>query len=373
MSNTDMHDVAIVGAGPAGATAAILLAQKEYDVVLIDREPLPRSVARLGWLNTRAMPMLKEMGVKPKSGAYSKISDVAFVNADFSKSTQPVFDEIPGYLVDRLQFADALTQRARKSGAKVYGEQLVGEIALKEDCVEIAMEPGPSIKSKLLLLAAGSDTRFLDRLGFASQPGAAAYWTAQVNATLPEKLAGNSAKLTAVLGLDKAGSFGVVCTSRDQVSVTLSWLMGQEDVVSSLIVLCKSAFAHKIIPVDLSGEAVRVKAVKSPASVALDLDTHVGKHTLLIGDAGGFVAAASNEGVFPAMWSAQIAAEVVGKALATKHSQDELMGYDTAWRMQMADYLRSPNTDPQFLLPLVFSNQAMANRMGAAFFNGENI
>ena len=49
------------------------------------------------------------------------------------------------------------------------------------------------------------------------------------------------------------------------------------------------------------------------------------------------------------------------------------MKFDTAWRTQLADYLRPPQTDIQFLLPLIFSNQPMADRMGAAFFHGESI
>jgi hypothetical protein len=49
------------------------------------------------------------------------------------------------------------------------------------------------------------------------------------------------------------------------------------------------------------------------------------------------------------------------------------MSFDSLWRMQMADHLRSPHTDIRFLLPLIFSNQPMADRMGAAFFFGENI
>ncbi|MCH8148147.1 MAG: site-specific integrase [Planctomycetes bacterium] len=92
-----------------------------------------------------------------------------------------------------------------------------------------------------------------------------------------------------------------------------------------------------------------------------------------IGAAGGFVSAASNEGIYPGMWSGQIAADVLITALKGRQSQDELMAFDAAWRMQMADYLRSPNTDHQFLLPLIFSNQPMADRMGAAIFSGENI
>ena len=39
----------------------------------------------------------------------------------------------------------------------------------------------------------------------------------------------------------------------------------------------------------------------------------------------------------------------------------------------MADFLRPPNTDLKLLLPLIFTNQPMADRMAAAFFGGENI
>jgi hypothetical protein len=49
------------------------------------------------------------------------------------------------------------------------------------------------------------------------------------------------------------------------------------------------------------------------------------------------------------------------------------MQFDTRWRLAMADYLRPPNTDMQFLVPLIFTNQPMADRMAAAFFRGENI
>ncbi|MFX1603937.1 MAG: FAD-dependent oxidoreductase, partial [Promethearchaeota archaeon] len=37
-----MHDVAIIGAGPAGATAARYLAKTGFDVYLIDRDQFPR-------------------------------------------------------------------------------------------------------------------------------------------------------------------------------------------------------------------------------------------------------------------------------------------------------------------------------------------
>jgi flavin-dependent dehydrogenase len=155
--------------------------------------------------------------------------------------------------------------------------------------------------------------------------------------------------------------------------VNVNWRGEANQAVPQLVKLCRLAHEKQVLPVDLSQEAASAKVLRSPAGAALDMDSHVAKHTLLIGDAGGFIAAASNEGIYPAMWSAKLAAKAVDAALQGQFSQDQLMGFDSMWRMEMADYLRSPHTDIRFLLPLIFSNQPMADRMGAAFFFGENI
>ena len=198
-------------------------------------------------------------------------------------------------------------------------------------------------------------------------------WVVHVEAEMPKAKAPKTPHVSVVLGLDGASSFGLVCVSKKRVSVDVNWIGQPEATVGALVNLCKAGVAHDVLPADLTELAVKAKPHRSPASAALDMDSHVRKHTLLIGDAGGFVSAVSNEGIYPAMWSARIAADVLDTALASKHSQDELMAFDSAWRVKMADYLRSPHTDVRFLLPLVFSNQPMADRMAAAFFFGENI
>ena len=108
-----------------------------------------------------------------------------------------------------------------------------------------------------------------------------------------------------------------------------------------------------------------------PGGAALDMDTHVGKRCLLIGDAGGFAAAFSNETVYPAMRSGWIAAETALRALHAPVLQDELASFSVAWRTDMADYLRMPNTDLSLLVPLVFNNEQMSRRVARAFLLGQ--
>jgi len=371
MSN-DVFDVAVVGAGPAGATVANLLARKEKSVVLVDRDSFPRTATSFGWLNVRAKPLLDDLGVKVKSHVERAFQNVRFFSADFSKSATPSFDGAAGYLIDRVGFANDLVGAAISAGATARFGAAVSDLKLRENTAVLSLVGGETVESTLLVLASGRGGLLLDRAGFSLEGGASAMWTAQVDGHLEAPLDGDP-RVAVVLGMDKLGSFGVCCLSDQRVSVSINWLGEQANAITSLIALCKQAFQHEVLPIDLATQATRAKLVRSPASLALDLDTHVGKHALVIGDAGGFVSAASNEGIYPAMWSAQIASEVLLAALSSPQSQDELMGFDAAWRMKMADYLRSPNTDHQFLLPLIFSNQPMADRMGAAFFSGENI
>ncbi|NUQ51003.1 MAG: hypothetical protein HUU27_13925, partial [Phycisphaerae bacterium] len=119
------------------------------------------------------------------------------------------------------------------------------------------------------------------------------------------------------------------------------------------------------------GPTPEIQAHPSPAGLALDLDTHVGKRCLLLGDAGGFVSAFSNEGIYPAMMSGVLAADVVARALKAPVPQDELASFGVEWRTRLADYLRMPNTDLSLLVPLVFNNPQMCLRVARAFLHGQ--
>jgi flavin-dependent dehydrogenase len=128
-----------------------------------------------------------------------------------------------------------------------------------------------------------------------------------------------------------------------------------------------------VFPEDASCGAGDVVHRRTGRGLALEMETHVGKRSLLIGEAGGFVCALSGEGLYPAIGSAALAVETCVEALAAAHLQDALADFDSAWRREMVEYLRLPNVDLRFLLPLVFSNEQMARKLAGAFVCGENI
>ena len=366
-------DVVVIGAGPAGATAALLLAKEGFSVLLVERAVFPRAVPCTGWLTAKSLPLLEELGVRKTAMKKRALSDITFHKADFSETAKPQFEEAPGYLIDRSQFDHMLLTAAEKQGVEVIQGVTVQDANLLESHVVLKLDNGTTREAKLLVVAAGRDTPLLQRVGIDMASADSLRWLALVESASAKASGRQAPKMDIVLGLDHGSSFGLCSRSAECVSVSVSWVGDREEARRALIQLCRQAHEHKIVPVDLTAAAAAAPTFRLLAAAALDMDTHVGKHTLVIGEAGGFVSAASNEGIYPSMWSAQIAVEVLVKALRSVQSQDELMGFDSAWRIQMADYLRSPHTDVQFLIPLIFSNQPMADRMGAAFFLGENI
>lgn len=366
-------DVAVVGAGPAGATAALRLAALGHQVCLIDRESVARKQPGLAWLNSRITETLAQWKVPVKSILDRPFSDVIFFNADFSKTAKPAFKDPAGYLVERAALVSTITEAARKAGATLHAGAGVLRVRLRESEVQLELENGTAMQSRLLVLATGHRGELFEQAGFSRATASGVAWSAQVDRELSKSAGIAEPRVVVVLGLDRRGGFVIFCMTSDRISATVNWFGDREGASAALKNACSLAFAKKAVPVDLSDGATAAPLVRNPVAAALDMDTHVSKHCVLIGDAGGFIAAASQEGLYPAIWSADIAAGVIDEALRSRHSQDVLKTFDTVWRMKMADYLRSPNTDPQFLVPLVFSNQPMADRMAAAFFSGENI
>lgn len=366
-------DVAVIGAGPAGATAALALAKLNRRVVLVDAAKFPRQYTMTNWLNARVAGLLSELGVNAKALLSLPFRHVTFHNEDFTKSAAPALKDVAGFLIHRCDFVNRLVKAAQDSGVTLAAGQKVVRIRPLEDAVQIGLADGTTLSGRLLILASGRNLDLLPSVGVNRTSSEPPVLTTQLDAVVKPGKKGDEPRVGLVVGLERRGSFAMYWVAGEMQTISMNWYGDPTQAAMRFVKVCRLLAERELVPVDVSEQAAKAAFARSPASAALDMETHVGKHTLLVGDAGGFVAAMSNEGLYPAMWSAAIAAEVVHAALDSVHSQDELMRFNTEWRMKMADYLRSPNTDSQFLVPLIFSNQPMADRMAAAFFTGENI
>jgi flavin-dependent dehydrogenase len=126
MSTTSSYDAIVIGAGPAGCTAATLLAQKGRKVLLLEKEKFPRyhigeSLMPFCWFTLERLGVLEDM----KNHDYVQKLSVQFVTPD-GKQSRPFYffqhQDIPAsytWQVERAEFDMMLMENARKHGVTV--------------------------------------------------------------------------------------------------------------------------------------------------------------------------------------------------------------------------------------------------------------
>jgi len=168
VSAADIFDVLVLGAGPAGSTAAATLAKAGRTVCLIDADEIsakslpPRGGP--GWISAQCLPILTEIGLTPKDVDAVEIKTVAFCDAHLAKIAHPNPDRPVGYLVDRATLAHRLIRNAAAAGADVRLNTRIDDIALEEQHVTLKTHDpsAPELRGRLLVLAAGRGTGHLN-------------------------------------------------------------------------------------------------------------------------------------------------------------------------------------------------------------------
>jgi len=168
--STAAYDVAIVGAGPAGSTAAYFLATGGLRVALLDKFDFPRDKTCGDGLTPRALGVLDAMGVLPQveQGAYPCValtvrnSDEVTYRIELSGPEDPPRRIL---IVPRLRLDDILLQHAVKAGAHFIPNAKVENLAQENGHVGLWMEGGRSMDSALAIIATGANTALLRKVG----------------------------------------------------------------------------------------------------------------------------------------------------------------------------------------------------------------
>jgi geranylgeranyl reductase family protein len=122
-------DIAIVGAGPAGSTAAYVLAQKGLDVVLIDKQSFPRPKLCGGCLTVKTLKLLDRL-YRQTEESLTRQGVIDFKSTRFQVRfrTETLVDHtanLPFYFVDRSIYDAFLLRQAKEAGAGVMENRKV--------------------------------------------------------------------------------------------------------------------------------------------------------------------------------------------------------------------------------------------------------
>jgi flavin-dependent dehydrogenase len=161
------YDAIVVGGGPAGATAAALLAQAGWRIALIEKAPFPRRKVCGEFISASSWPLLNQLGVGNLLLAFAGpivrrvglYADDAMVTAEISAPVEPAVEG--GRALGREHLDTLLLRRAAELGANVWqpwtlsGFAAIGDVY---DCtiVEKGRRQIRHLRSRLIVAAHGS-------------------------------------------------------------------------------------------------------------------------------------------------------------------------------------------------------------------------
>ncbi len=335
-----LHDVLVIGGGPAGSSCAYWLAEAGWDVAVVEKKVFPREKTCGDGLTPRAVRQIADMGIEGAlAGAhrYTGLRAHAFGRVlDLPWPDHPSFPNY-GYTLTRHDLDAIVNERAAKAGAEVWQgtealEPLLdgpapdgsrGDATLPSCVGAVVKEKSTgavrSIRARYVVVADGANSRFGRALGTArdrDMPMGMAlrgYYTSpghdqpfiESHLDIRDRDGGVVPGYGWIFPLGDGRvnvGVGLLSTDRRWKGVNTSTLMDHF-----------VAFAPK------EWELSPATALGSPTGgklpMGLAVGPRVGATTLVVGDAGGSINPFNGEGIAYGYETGRLAAASLGEAL----------------------------------------------------------
>ncbi|HWW43576.1 MAG TPA: geranylgeranyl reductase family protein [Acidimicrobiia bacterium] len=165
--NDERFDAIIVGAGPAGSVAALVLARGGARVALIDKAAFPRDKACGDLVGPRGVRVLEDLGVAVDG---SRVGDMVVVGPTARRVRLPCTPGItyPGYAlaIPRARFDATLREAALVAGAVPFTGQAVEPVVGDDGALDGFVLAGVgSVRGDFVIGADGATSRVADAAG----------------------------------------------------------------------------------------------------------------------------------------------------------------------------------------------------------------
>jgi menaquinone-9 beta-reductase len=373
-------DVAVIGAGPAGSSAAITLAQQGYHVALIDRAVFPRDKLCGDFVNPINWPVLQELNVGQDLLArpHTKVSRFRMTTAGGAEiiTALPVQGEPQfGLGLRRFHMDHVLLERARRAGVSVH--EGVKVKAVEKDSrgwrLDLDRRGDPFLAwTKLLVGADGRNSWVARHLGVAAEP------------SMRSGSVGFEIQLQKVRGVRGSveihqfvGGYGGVVRV-DEGTINLCFTVQRKLLGRSVSFenLRERFLRHNPFLDELLRASEPVSTLRSVSPVFFPARRCFGDGFLLVGDAARVTEPLTGEGMFFALRSGQLAATTVAAALREGNlSLPRLSQFDRACRAEFGSRLRLNSLirklvyRPRLLslaIPLLSSQKRLLDRLVSA-------
>lgn len=349
-----IYDVAIIGGGPSGSTAAHLLARAGRSVVVLEREKFPRFHIGESLLPYN-MPVFERLGIREKLDQLFLMKHGAeLATACCERKVKFFFKNgfrlkhTHSYQVERATFDQLLLDEARERGAEVREETTVerGEIGADDVTLHTRDAAGATaIRAKYLIDASGRNTVLGSQLQMKQSYEHLRKFSVFAHYEGVTRDPGVDGSLTRMVRADDRW-FWMIPLGETKMSIGVVMDMADfKKLRLSPEQLLTTAIEEQPVIRERMAAAERVTPVYSAGDYSYRNRSFFGDRWLLAGDAAGFIDPVFSTGVFLAMVSGESAADAIDETLRNPRRKQRLFtAYERKVGRVMDLYLRFVNS-----------------------------
>ncbi len=334
-SNLD-YDVIIVGAGPAGSTAAKILAEQGIRSILIDKEKFPRDKPCGGGLTSRVLtrfPYIKDLNVIESSSYGSCLYSPSLQHQAELHKKDPIIS-----MVLRKKFDDALVKLAIDSGAQFQEGKSIVNLKTTPKKARVILDDGTGIHADIIIGADGFFSTIARKAGLLLRHkymGISVVEEFPLNAKDIEKFYTTEHLCHIHHNVHEITGYGWVFPKKRCVNIGLVDYRISGDSQSDKKNLRKifDNYLSLLKNTNLIPKNITSKRLCGGHLPLRPLKQTYTSHIILCGDAAGFINPLNGEGIYYALASGEISARVAVEATqADDISEQFLSRYEQQWK-----------------------------------------
>lgn len=346
MESSD-RDFIVIGGGPAGSTAATLLARRGYSVSLFEKEKFPRDHVGESMLPF-CFPLFEDLGVLPElARTFVRKPGVRFLHRDGVSATSWCFKHvIPdetylSFQVNRAPFDQILLDNSRRNGAEVSEETKVELVDLSDPESVLVKTSGPdgerTHRARFLVDASGRDAFVGTRHGWRKpreELDRTAIWSHWEGVTMQGGLE-EGLSLIIYMGEEKKGWIWVFPLTESRITAGVvmnnSYIREQRRQLASRgsddwkLDLCMQELELSSFVRDLISGAERVLPIMVNGNYSYEVNNHFGSNYVMVGDARGFIDPIFSSGVFLSIKTSYLVTDALHARMQGDPKADEQM------------------------------------------------